>query len=157
MANLSIVAVNGLRHIFVLVNITTTDGSNGLKNIVNAYEALIDLSRLLHLNRLSRHWPTVCTLKLMVALIIEVQLFPSQVAYLGLFLVGNMDTLVVNSGCPGVYTLTYAIDQYCWSILDSQHWRYHLMLENTQRLMTDFLSRSILMKATRDSITEYDL
>ena len=157
MANLSIVAGNGLRRIFVLVNSTTTDGSNGLKNIVNAYEALINLSRLLHLNVSSRHWPTVCTLKPMVALIIEVQLFPNQVAYLGLFLVENMDTLLVNSGCPGIYTLTYVIDQCFWSILDSQHWRYHLMLENTQRLMTDFLSGSILMKATRDSITEYDL
>ena len=35
---------NGIRHIFVLVNSTTTDGSAGLKHIINAYEALINLS-----------------------------------------------------------------------------------------------------------------
>ena len=35
---------NGLRRIFVLVNSTTTDASTGLKHILNAYEALINLS-----------------------------------------------------------------------------------------------------------------
>ena len=35
---------NGLRRIFFLVNSITTDGSTGLKHIVNAYEALINLS-----------------------------------------------------------------------------------------------------------------
>ena len=36
---------NGLCRIFVLVHNATTDGSTGLKHIVNAYEALIILSR----------------------------------------------------------------------------------------------------------------
>ena len=41
--------------------------------------------------------------------------------------------------------------------MDSQHWRYHLLLENTQRLITEVLSGAISIKAARDAITEYDV
>ena len=36
---------NGLCRIFVFVDSTTTDGSTGIKHIVNAYKALINFSR----------------------------------------------------------------------------------------------------------------
>ena len=55
--------------------------------------------------------------------------FANHVVYLGIFLVGNMDTLMATRGCPEIFTLTHAREQCCCSIFDSQNWPYHLMLK----------------------------
>ena len=107
------VGTNVLRRIFILVHNATTDGSTGIKHIVNMYQAPINLSIK------SRSAPSD---QFIHPLTYHVWFengdgndhrgttFPNQVVYLGIFLVGNMETLVVNSGCPGIYTLTYARD-----------------------------------------------
>ena len=99
---------NGLGRIFVSVHNETTNPSTGFKHIANSYEVLINLSRKSRSapdDQLVQPLPYYVYFETDGDTYHRAMLFSNQISYLGLFMIGNMDTLVTTRGCPGLSDL----------------------------------------------------
>ena len=84
-------------------------------------------------------------------------LFPNQVAYLGLFFIGNMDNLVKTCGCTGLSYLGTC--ERAMLLLNIGLLSLALPLDvcEDKWLITEVISGAMSMKTLRAAISEYDL
>ena len=84
-------------------------------------------------------------------------LFSNQIVYLGLFLIGNMDTLMETHGCPGILYLNTCKREILLLNIGLSSLVLSLGVGEDEWLMTEVILGAISMKDVRAAISAYDL
>ena len=150
--SLYIGGTNGLGRIFVSVYNATTGTSTGLKHITNAYKELIDLSiksRSVPDYQFFQPLPYRVHFETDGGTYHIATLFSNQIAYLGLFFIGNMDTLVETCGFPGLSYLKTCKRAMLLFNIGLSSLALSLDVGKDEWLMTEVLLEEMSMKTVR--------